>query len=143
MTSGDFMRMSKFRIILYSIIRLFTFQPKLNKLVYTDQHPKGFASEFTEDGLIGKIDTFYKFRDNLEDAKIGTVYYRWEKIKLTRKTLPIFESIYPDSHLVISINNLTWLGRILYEYISPYVMGYRMILYFKSESDLTVFQIIR
>lgn len=143
MTSANFMRVSKFRLFLYSFFRFLTFQPKLHTLVYTDQNPKGFASQFSEDGLIGKTDTFYKFRDNLEDANIGIVYYRWEKIKLTRKNIDLFGSIYPDTQLVSSIKNLTWIGRLLYEYISPYIMGYRMILYFKSDSDFTIFQIMR
>lgn len=135
-------RISKKKVFFRNLMAKFGLTTPLYKYDFSAASPKGIVSEWSEDGMIGRMEARDIIFKALKACSIDHVYYSWDTVKTNLKTLDRHLSIYPDSEYAEELKNAKGLQKIFWRF-GGLLLGHDYCLYFENEADIVAFQIVR
>ena len=135
-------RISKKKFFFRNLMAKFGLATPLYKYDFSAASPKGIVSEWSEDGMIGRMEARDIIFRALKDASIDHIYYSVDKVLTNTNTVDRHLSIYPDSEYGAELKAAKGWFWFWWKF-NGMLLGYDYFLYFENESDITAFQIVR
>ena len=135
-------RISKKKFFFRNILAKIGLARALYKYDFSASCPGGIVSDFSEDGLIGRMDARDQIVQALKDASISHIYYSVDKVLTNISTIDRHLKVYPDSDYAKDLKAAKGLQKFMWRF-GGMLFGYDYYLYFERESDITAFQIVR
>lgn len=114
----------------------------LYKYNFSSSCPNGIITDFSEDGMIGRVDARDIIFKTLKDASINHVFYDVDVIRTNTMTVDRHLAIYPDSQYGAELKQAKGWFKFWWRF-NGMLMGFDYYLYFEDESEMIAFQIVR
>lgn len=135
-------RVSKKKIFFRNLMAKIGLAKPLYSYDFSASCANGIVTDFSEDGMTGRMDARDIIIKALKDASIEHIFYSVDTVLTNFKTIDRHLAIYPESEYGARIKAATGWRKLIWRF-GGVLMGFDYRLYFEDEGERLAFQFVR